>query len=226
MRGVTAVLAFLSTCGSMSVAGIKAIHYISRNVEMTDSHSSLILYTYAATTDNFINQHNWTFSAALSSFNTLNWPFHAFIKVKASFYTGIMSVGDGSQDYDDYEAANAIENDADKETRSFPTPKFISESSHVLVNEGDTVIKQNIARTMNNWSFIILSLALQVRLPCLVDRLEWFVTMWKRDAAILTVMHQVIDQVTTPVQWSSPQRTLFWKSNLLTNKKKRLEGGF
>ena len=59
-----------------------------------------------------------------------------------------MSVGDGSQDYD--EAANAIENDADKETRSFPTPKFISESSHVLVNEGDTVIKQNIARTMNN----------------------------------------------------------------------------
>ena len=61
-----------------------------------------------------------------------------------------MSVGDGSQDYDDYEAANAIENDADKETRSFPTPKFISESSHVLVNEGDTVIKQNIARTMNN----------------------------------------------------------------------------
>ena len=32
-----------------------------------------------------------------------------------------------------------MENDADKETRSFPTPKFISESSHILVNEGDTV---------------------------------------------------------------------------------------
>ena len=35
----------------------------------------------------------------------------------------------------------------------------------------------------------------QVRLPCLVDRLEWFVIMWKREAAILSVMHQVIDQV-------------------------------
>ena len=32
-----------------------------------------------------------------------------------------------------------MENDADKETRRVPTPKFISESSHILVNEGDTV---------------------------------------------------------------------------------------
>ena len=52
------------------------------------------------------------------------------------------NIGDDSKDYDDYEGhegANAVENDADKETRSFPTPKFISESSHILVNEGDTV---------------------------------------------------------------------------------------
>ena len=40
---------------------------------------------------------------------------------------------------------------------------------------------------------------MQVRLPCLVDRLEWFVLMWKREAAIISVMHQVIDQVTTSV---------------------------
>jgi len=87
---------------------------------------------------------------------------------------GLPNIGDDSKDYDDYEGhegANAVENDADKETRSFPTPKFISESSHILVNEGDTV-----------------------RLPCLVDRLEWFVIMWKQEAAILSVMHQVIDQ--------------------------------
>ena len=31
----------------------------------------------------------------------------------------------------------------------------------------------------------------------MVDRLEWFVIMWKREAAILSVMHQVIDQVTS-----------------------------
>ena len=35
-----------------------------------------------------------------------------------------------------------MENDADKETRRVPTPKFISESSHILVNEGDTVIRK------------------------------------------------------------------------------------
>ena len=52
---------------------------------------------------------------------------------------GLPNIGDDSKDYDDYEGVNAVENDADKETRSFPTPKFISESSHILVNEGDTV---------------------------------------------------------------------------------------
>ena len=58
---------------------------------------------------------------------------------KSKFCQGFPNIGDEPKDYDDYEGANAVENDADKETRSFPTPKFISESSHVLVNEGDTV---------------------------------------------------------------------------------------
>ena len=58
---------------------------------------------------------------------------------KTFFALGFPNIGDDSKDYEDYEGANAVENDADKETRSFPTPKFISESSHVLVNEGDTV---------------------------------------------------------------------------------------
>ena len=52
---------------------------------------------------------------------------------------GFPNIGDDSKDYEDYEGANAVENDADKETRRVPTPKFISESSHILVNEGETV---------------------------------------------------------------------------------------
>ena len=38
-----------------------------------------------------------------------------------------------------------------------------------------------------------------VRLPCLVDRLEGFVMMWKKKEEILTVATQIIDKVNTIV---------------------------
>ena len=77
------------------------------------------------------------------------------------------------KDYD-YEAENdntEIENDADS-VKVFPTPTFTTESSKMIVNEGDTV-----------------------RLPCIVDRLEGFVMLWKRSGVIITVANQIIDPV-------------------------------
>ena len=53
------------------------------------------------------------------------------------------------------------------------TPTFLSTSQRLLVDEGDTV-----------------------RLPCLVDRLEGFVLLWKQQSDILTVANQIIEQVT------------------------------
>ena len=52
------------------------------------------------------------------------------------------------------------------------TPTFISQAQSVIVNEGATI-----------------------RLPCIVDRLEGFVMLWKKDAEIITVASQIIDMV-------------------------------
>ena len=52
------------------------------------------------------------------------------------------------------------------------TPKFVTEAQSVIVNEGETV-----------------------RLPCLVERLEGFVLLWKRNGEIITVANQIIDKV-------------------------------
>ena len=52
-------------------------------------------------------------------------------------------------------------------------PTFLSVAGQFSVTVGDTV-----------------------RLPCLVDRLEGFVILWKRGAAIITVASQIIDKVT------------------------------
>ena len=52
------------------------------------------------------------------------------------------------------------------------TPQFISTEQSVLVNEGDTF-----------------------RLPCMVDRLEGFVMLWKKNKDIITVASQIIDKV-------------------------------
>ena len=52
------------------------------------------------------------------------------------------------------------------------TPTFISQAQSVIVNEGATI-----------------------RLPCIVDRLEGFVMLWKKDKDIITVSSQIIDKV-------------------------------
>eukprot|EP00090_Calanus_glacialis_P042234 TRINITY_DN7496_c0_g1_i1.p1 TRINITY_DN7496_c0_g1~~TRINITY_DN7496_c0_g1_i1.p1 ORF type:complete len:508 (+),score=142.78 TRINITY_DN7496_c0_g1_i1:62-1585(+) len=64
---------------------------------------------------------------------------------------------------------NAIVKGAEKEVMA--TPKFISSPQSVLVNEGDTI-----------------------RLPCMVDRLEGFVMLWKKNMDIITVASQIIDK--------------------------------
>ena len=89
------------------------------------------------------------------------------------------------KDYD-YEAdneTNEIENDADS-TKVFPTPIFTTESSNMIVNEGDTV-----------------------RLPCIVDRLEGFVMLWKKKDNILTVAEQIIDKVGMEIEL---EKNLLW----------------
>ena len=79
-------------------------------------------------------------------------------------------------DYD-YEANNDITKDDDNtivkgnEIEVMATPKFVSAPQSVIVNEGDTV-----------------------RLPCIVDRLEGFVMLWKKGADIITVASQIIDK--------------------------------
>lgn len=51
------------------------------------------------------------------------------------------------------------------------TPIILSEAQSVIVNEGDTV-----------------------KLPCMVDRLEGFVMLWKKKEEIITVASQIIDK--------------------------------
>ena len=99
---------------------------------------------------------------------------------------------DDVRDYD-YENDNKeIENDADYNSiKDYPTPTFTTESSKMIINEGDTV-----------------------RLPCIVDRLEGFVMLWKRGEKIITVASQIIDQVgesTIPTLYS---KTCFFLPNL------------
>ena len=60
------------------------------------------------------------------------------------------------------------------ETELMKTPTFRSLSQRFAANVGDTV-----------------------RLPCLVDRLEGFVILWKKGADIITVASQILDKVCT-----------------------------
>lgn len=70
--------------------------------------------------------------------------------------------------YEDYE--DAVEA-REAEVEVMTAPSFVSVSQRVEVNLGDTV-----------------------RLPCIVDRLEGFVMLWKRQDEILSVASQIIDQ--------------------------------
>ena len=59
-----------------------------------------------------------------------------------------------------------------EETVIMRTPSFVSESKSALVNEGGTI-----------------------RLPCIVDRLEGFVLLWKKGEDIITVGSQIVNKV-------------------------------
>jgi len=81
---------------------------------------------------------------------------------------------ENSYDYDEEEE----ESGAAGEGRGMPVeqavlqnPKFVTEQQNVLVNEGDNI-----------------------RLPCIVDRLEGFVMLWKKGKDIITVASQIIDK--------------------------------
>ena len=67
---------------------------------------------------------------------------------------------------------NTSDNVKEKQVIVMSTPQFTSTSEMLTVNEGDTL-----------------------RLPCLVDRLEGFVLLWKKDKEIITVADQIIDKV-------------------------------
>ena len=60
------------------------------------------------------------------------------------------------------------------ETELMKTPTFRSLAQRFTANVGDTV-----------------------RLPCLVDRLEGFVILWKKGTDIITVASQILDKVCT-----------------------------
>lgn len=83
----------------------------------------------------------------------------------------VASIYSSSKDdlaYEDYE--DAVEA-GETEVEVMTAPSFVSVSQRVEVNLGDTV-----------------------RLPCIVDRLEGFVMLWKRQDEILSVASQIIDQ--------------------------------
>merc|ERR1712106_1093238 len=79
-------------------------------------------------------------------------------------------------DYDyDAENSDVLEDKASgddmaskgSELELLATPKFVTSPQSIIVNEGDTV-----------------------RLPCMVERLEGFVLLWKRNMDIVTVASQ------------------------------------
>jgi len=57
------------------------------------------------------------------------------------------------------------------------TPKILSDPLELVVNEGQTV-----------------------RLPCLVDRLEGFVLLWRKNDRIISVGPQIVDKSTSTIQ--------------------------
>ena len=69
--------------------------------------------------------------------------------------------------YQDYEEVQEV-----TENELMKTPTFRSLAQRFEANVGDTV-----------------------RLPCLVDRLEGFVILWKKGSEIITVASQVLDKV-------------------------------
>jgi len=75
------------------------------------------------------------------------------------------------KDYDYNASYNEIPEEDTSEKNATTTPKFISTAQSVLVNEGDTV-----------------------RLPCIVDRLEGFMMLWRKNNDIITVGSEIIEK--------------------------------
>eukprot|EP00095_Tigriopus_kingsejongensis_P003962 maker-scaffold79_size400133-snap-gene-3.19 protein:Tk03962 transcript:maker-scaffold79_size400133-snap-gene-3.19-mRNA-1 annotation:"conserved hypothetical protein" len=69
---------------------------------------------------------------------------------------------------DDYEDDTAA---GKEESQIYSVPKFVAEPVNELVNEGGTI-----------------------RLPCIVDRLEGFVLLWKKGDSILAVGKQMVEK--------------------------------
>jgi len=94
-----------------------------------------------------------------------------FIQGSPSVYSGVSNENTDDM-YEDYHNNNGDDDHRDTvETELMRTPDFVSVPQMIEVNMGDTV-----------------------RLPCLVDRLEGFVMMWKKKEEILTVATQIIDK--------------------------------
>lgn len=82
---------------------------------------------------------------------------------------------------DDYD--KEYENGGDKEEVAvMGTPEFVSEPKKAMVNEGDTL-----------------------RLPCIVDRLEGFVLLWKKNTDIITVGSQIINKADSRIKLEEEQ---------------------
>jgi len=81
-------------------------------------------------------------------------------------YSGTVEDMYSSDEYNDTPS-----NDQPQEVVHVRTPKFISESMSMLVNEGETV-----------------------RLPCIVDRITGFVLLWNQGEKVLTVANQVMEK--------------------------------
>jgi len=120
----------------------------------------------------------WTVNYKLVNMNFISFKCITLILSFAVLTSGLPYAEDIDYDYD---AANsdvsgedtAADIDAAKgaDTVVPDTPQFITSSQSVLVNEGDTL-----------------------RLPCLVDRLEGFIMLWKKNGNIITVASQIIDK--------------------------------
>ena len=90
------------------------------------------------------------------------------LTISGGAYTAV-----GGEQHEDGVNRDIIEkNDSDR--KAMATPTLLSEAQSVIVNEGDTI-----------------------KLPCMVDRLEGFVILWKKNNEIVTVASQIIDKVFT-----------------------------
>jgi len=106
------------------------------------------------------------------------WGILTILSIIPIILLGVVSGSYSEKDYD-YDAENsdviddksADENSKGSELELISTPKFVTAPQSIIENEGGTV-----------------------RLPCIVERLEGFVLLWKKNTDIVTVASQIIDK--------------------------------